>query len=38
MIKKLANQENKKWYDLHSEANVGLAASTKKLIGLLQNH
>lgn len=25
-----------KWYDLRGEANVGLAASTKKLIGLLQ--
>jgi A/G-specific adenine glycosylase len=27
-----------KWYDLRSEANVGLAASTKKLIGLLQKN
>lgn len=26
-----------KWYNLHHEANVGLAASTKKLIGLLQS-
>lgn len=27
-----------KWYDLHSETEVGLAASTKKLISLLQAH
>lgn len=40
-LKQILNQEIKepakqKWYDLHNEASVGLAASTKKLIGLLQ--
>ena len=32
----ISEPRKQKWYDLHSEANVGLAASTKKLIGLLQ--
>ena len=40
-LSQINNQEiseprKQKWYDLHSEASVGLAASTKKLIGLLQ--
>lgn len=40
-ISQLNSQEvseprKQKWYDLHSKANVGLAASTKKLIDLLQ--
>jgi len=40
-LTQINNQEvseprKQKWYDLHIEANVGLAASTKKLIGLLQ--
>ncbi|PCI57548.1 MAG: A/G-specific adenine glycosylase [Gammaproteobacteria bacterium] len=34
----ISEPRKQKWYDLHSEANVGLAASTKKLIGLLQNN
>jgi len=39
----IINQEvseprKQKWYDLYCEANVGLAASTKKLIGLLQSN
>ena len=33
----ISEPRKQKWYDLHNEANVGLAASTKKLIGLLQN-
>jgi len=33
-VSELAQQ---KWYDLYNEVNVGLAASTKKLIALLQN-
>jgi A/G-specific adenine glycosylase len=38
---KINNQEvseprKQKWYDLNNTVNVGLAASTKKLIGLLQ--
>lgn len=32
----ISEPRKQKWYDLHSEASVGLAASTKKLIGLLQ--
>lgn len=32
----VSEPRKQKWYDLRSEANVGLAASTKKLIGLLQ--
>ena len=32
----ISEPRKQKWYDLYSEANVGLAASTKKLIGLLQ--
>lgn len=34
----VSEPRKQKWYDLHYEANVGLAASTKKLIGLLQNN
>lgn len=34
----VSEPRKQKWYDLHSEASVGLAASTKKLIGLLQNN
>lgn len=34
----ISEPRKQKWYDLNSEANVGLAASTKKLIGLLQEH
>ena len=34
----ISEPQKQKWYDLHNEANVGLAASTKKLIGLLQNN
>jgi len=34
----ISEPRKQKWYDLHSKANVGLAASTKKLIGLLQEH
>ncbi len=42
-LSQINNQEvseprKQKWYDLNSEANVGLAASTKKLIGLLQKN
>ena len=33
----ISEPRKQKWYDLLSEANVGLAASTKKLIGLLQD-
>jgi A/G-specific adenine glycosylase len=32
----VSEPRKQKWYDLHTEANVGLAASTKKLISLLQ--
>lgn len=32
----VSEPRKQKWYDLHNEANVGLAASTKKLISLLQ--
>ena len=32
----ISEPRKQKWYDLRNEANVGLAASTKKLIGLLQ--
>jgi A/G-specific adenine glycosylase len=32
----ISEPRKQKWYDLYSEANVGLAASTKKLISLLQ--
>jgi len=34
----ISEPRKQKWYDLYSEANVGLAASTKKLIGLLQRN
>tara|TARA_R110002167_G_scaffold50547_3_gene147060 strand:+ start:51772 stop:52770 length:999 start_codon:yes stop_codon:yes gene_type:complete len=34
----ISEPRKQKWYDLNSEASVGLAASTKKLIGLLQNY
>jgi A/G-specific adenine glycosylase len=34
----VSEPRKQKWYDLRSEANVGLAASTKKLIGLLQEN
>ena len=34
----ISEPRKQKWYDLYSEANVGLAASTKKLIGLLQSN
>jgi len=34
----VSEPRKQKWYDLHSEASVGLAASTKKLIGLLKNN
>jgi A/G-specific adenine glycosylase len=34
----ISEPRKQKWYDLHNEASVGLAASTKKLIGLLQNY
>lgn len=34
----ISEPRKQKWYDLHNEASVGLAASTKKLIGLLQDH
>ena len=34
----VSEPRKQKWYDLRSEANVGLAASTKKLIGLLQKN
>jgi A/G-specific adenine glycosylase len=42
-LSQINNQEvseprKQKWYDLRSEANVGLAASTKKLIDLLQKN
>ena len=42
-LSQINNQEiseprKQKWYDLQSEASVGLAASTKKLIGLLQKN
>ena len=33
----ISEPRKQKWYDLYNEANVGLAASTKKLICLLQN-
>ncbi|MBL4899940.1 MAG: A/G-specific adenine glycosylase [Colwellia sp.] len=41
VLSQMNNQEvreprKQKWYDLRNEANVGLAASTKKLIDLLQ--
>jgi len=32
----ISEPRKQKWYDLYNKANVGLAASTKKLIGLLQ--
>lgn len=35
-VQEVSEPRKQKWYDLHNEANVGLAASTKKLIGLLQ--
>lgn len=34
----ISEPRKQKWYDLHSEASVGLAASTKKLIDLLQEN
>jgi len=34
----ISEPRKQKWYDLHNEASVGLAASTKKLIGLLQTN
>ncbi len=34
----ISEPRKQKWYDLHNEASVGLAASTKKLIGLLQSY
>ncbi len=34
----ISEPTKQKWYDLRSEANVGLAASTKKLLGLLQKN
>lgn len=33
----ISEPRKQKWYDLYSEASVGLAASTKKLISLLQS-
>jgi A/G-specific adenine glycosylase len=36
--KEVSEPRKQKWYDLRSEASVGLAASTKKLIGLMQNN
>jgi A/G-specific adenine glycosylase len=36
--KEVSEPRKQKWYDLRSEASVGLAASTKKLISLLQNN
>jgi len=32
----ISEPRKQKWYDLQTQVNVGLAASTKKLIGLLQ--
>jgi len=42
-LSQIYNQEiseprKQKWYDLRSQTNVGLAASTKKLLGLLQTN
>ena len=34
----ISEPAKQKWYDLHNKVNVGLAASTKKLITLLQKH
>jgi len=34
----ISESRKQKWYDLHHEASVGLAASTKKLIGLLKKN
>jgi len=35
-LQEISEPTKQKWYDLHTNANVGLAASTKKLLDLLQ--